>query len=140
MHSPEQLRELAERCEKASGPDRALMCAAYKAAYPEVSSGAWDAIDTWDAGYDRFCAMLDTGAHLDAAMSLVPEGHLWFAMNAGGLAATKPDLTCASALVTPFENVSDVDPVEAATPALALCAAALRARAAIAALTESPIP
>ena len=67
------LLELAERCERATGPDRVLMCSAFKAVFPEVADGAWDAIDAWDARYDRFCTMLDAGAHENAALMLVPE-------------------------------------------------------------------
>lgn len=74
MTSPAELRELAARAEAATGPDRELMCAAFKGAFPEVSSGAWDAIDAWDGAYDRFCAMLAVGAYESAALSLVPEG------------------------------------------------------------------
>lgn len=68
------LLALADKVEAASGPDRELMCAAYRAVFPEVSAGTWDAIDDWDARYDRFCAMLDVSAYIDAAATLVPEG------------------------------------------------------------------
>lgn len=62
--------ELAKRIEGLTGPDREVFCAAFRAVFPEVSAGAWDAIDAWDAKYDRFCAMLDIGADIDAAMTV----------------------------------------------------------------------
>lgn len=154
MNSPEQLRELASRVEQASGPDRALMCAAYKAAFPEVSSGTWGAIDAWDKGYDRFCAMLDAGAHLDAAMLLVPEG-LQLAIYTGWpLTAGFPEQPDGGWIITDdmprgcwVRTYGAEDPeMEGATrnvhgtgrtPALALCAAALKARASLASETAN---
>lgn len=115
----ERLLELAERCEAATGPDRELMCAAFKAVFPEVSSGAWGAIGAWDTRYDRFSAMLDVGASLDAAMTLVPEG---MSANLGN------DVQCWANI---WHDIPAYDglPFEgrAATLPLAICAAALRA-------------
>ena len=117
------LTELASRVEGLQGPDRALMCAAFKAIFPEVSTGAWGAIDEWDAAYDRFCAMLDVGAHESAAMTLVPEG-FWSEIGIRGNYGTA-DLSGHLRGETYSEFAT------AATPALALTAAALRALSSI---------
>lgn len=69
---------------------------------------------------------------LDAAMSLVPEGCGWLV----GYGRTRPDEPMGGAAITrkaATENISEANDIfaeaEAPTPALALCAAALRARA-----------
>lgn len=119
----DDLLKLAERCEAATGPDRGLMCAAFKAVFPEVSSGAWDAIDAWDARYDQFCTMLGDGAHVDAAMTLVPEPKSFVISHCGN--------TVAHVQIIGGDPCAD-DPEfvgRAATPALALCCAAFAASA-----------
>lgn len=100
-----ELLELAERCEKATGPDRHLNLAIANAIYgddlaPPGTSYAFT-------------------SSLDAAMTLVPEGQEW----AGGF----EDGAAFAHVHVPGEYA---ELIEAATPALALCAAALRARAA----------
>lgn len=113
--------ELAERCEKATGPDRELDLAIAKLpirphpvpAKATLGQGGL----AWSGAYGFKCA--EYTASLDAAMTLVPEGwnwqvgvgnHNWAAVYKGAPPSMR------------------VDPI-AATPALALCAAALRARA-----------
>lgn len=119
------LLALAEKAEQASGPDRELMCAAFRAINPEISSGAWDAIDAWDAAYDRFCGMLDAGAHESAAMTLVPEsadaGGERYSLEQWNENGVHPAHVRASAWVAGAARVY------AATPGLALTAACLRA-------------
>ena len=121
-----ELLLLAERVEAAEANSRELMCAAYKAVFPEVSSGAWDAIDAWDAGYDRFCGMLDAGAYESAALTIVPEG--WgYSLGSGWVVSAKPDVA-----FTFYRGHGRGVRIEfrgdAATPALALLAAICRAR------------
>lgn len=123
------LNTLASMVEAATGPDRALMCAAFKAAFPEVSAGAWDAIDTWDAAYDRFCAMLDVGAHESAAMTLVDSN--WFCRVGNDGEGADPSLYRADIGHSTPDQIIAFTRVTAATPALALTAASLRARAAM---------
>ena len=103
-----KLLELAERCEAAEGPDRGLdmlICTA-------LNTGR--RTDPRDPGPDRFTASID------AAMSLVPEG--WNR----SFTDDPDDLGCViGELWTRKRNAVG----HAATPALALTAACLRARA-----------
>jgi hypothetical protein len=100
MSDPATLLALADRCEQAAGPDRELDA---EIARFLVLTGAED-IARSRYGWSYFTASLD------AAVTLVPEGCGWMVM----------------------KNVAKVGrwPKRASTPALALCAAALRARAA----------
>jgi hypothetical protein len=122
------LLELAARCEKATGPDRELdqtIARCVNWCPSNVNPEAWARNEDlkprlWFS--DAF-GMPAYTASLDAAMTLVTEGHkLLLAQN------LKDDRWHAT--------VSHLDKSwfhctrEAATPALALCAAALRARAA----------
>lgn len=121
------LLELAERCEAATGPDRELdelIAAELAGAVREVQHGV--------SHYHRDGRWVSVGeikpytASLDAAMTLVPEWCVW------STGDWKANGHCASASVWPPE---DKRPegfhgiAQAATPALALCVAALRARA-----------
>lgn len=123
------LLELASKCEAAAGPDRRLdaeiACvtkfANRRPAEPNDFDGKY--------GYDAGNIKVETGflmsdrytASLDAAMTLVPEEALW---SVGHVGDTSPGRF--GATVMPFGPDKFG---EAATPALALCAAALRARA-----------
>lgn len=154
------LLELAAKAESSLGADRKLFCDAFRAVFPEVSAGALDAIDAWDEKYDRFCAMLDVGAWLDAAMTLLPKtainvslnqfGRGWnarfhdtakkmgdraaheqiermFPMGGNGYQiAGEPRVVLEKAIA---EHWLEFYCPCAATPALAVCAAALRAHA-----------
>lgn len=102
---------LAERVEKAQGPDRELDA--------EIAAATGTAVKRdWDADWaPHYCASLD------AAAALVPEGRDWWVRIYNG----KP-----RAAVEHHEPWSWADiACRAATPALALTAAALRARAAV---------
>lgn len=96
------LIELAERCEKAEGPDRELDLCIMR--YAENIGGAAENAKHYTAS-------------IDAALTLVPEG-LQFYLSRG-------DYATAATVGREQEWHAT-----AATPALALCAAALRARAA----------
>ncbi len=128
----QQLIELAERCEAATGPDRNLDGAIDRLFNKRPKHGDYDASENamWrvNNGYsgllerfdgfarDSFCAQEFT-ASLDAAMTLVPEGWDQRFENIDGSINWK------------LQRGSVVVSSNAATPALALTAAGLRARA-----------
>jgi hypothetical protein len=104
----EELLALAERVEKATGPDMKLDA--------EIFRDLGIVPDRGDVGYPHYRYT----ASLDAAMTLVPDrydAHLYCCGDGE-----------ASAIVTTRKTVGQPR-LFAATPALALCAAALRARA-----------
>ena len=118
MTDREKLIALAERCEKATGPSREL----------DLAVGSSLGVDSY--------YLKNWTASLDAAMTLVPEG--W---RMAALCEREPWFCRLE--TTDFDSVTwgkgsdwitDVvagqeTTAKAATPALALCAAALRARA-----------
>ena len=121
------LLELAARCEAATGPDREIDCRISL----ELSGIAYGDSDVAEmllyrdepTGYGRYRPADEHvpayTASLDAAMTLVPEGHVW-SVDAGGFAGVEPyNGDPGPSWSTKCGN----------TPALALCAAALRARA-----------
>jgi hypothetical protein len=71
-----------------------------------------------DALFLSFERLIEAGAYLDAAMTLVPEGWEWQLENTGG--------ETFGPFVAKFGQLRDV---EAKTLPLAICAAGLRARA-----------
>ncbi len=101
------LLELAERCEAATGPDREL----------DAQIGAAFHLKMLTYRADNWITNPPFTAFLDAAMTLVPEGAKVTTQSFGGPGPM--------ALVDPNERFTS-----AATLALALCAAALRAQAA----------
>ncbi len=109
---------LAERVEAATYNDVALFREAFCAVHgpkPERVPGGSDEWLTWLRLFTPFHALCDAGGFLDAAMTLVGERE-WTVQN------NKPK---------PMAIVAGIDRyVVAATPALALTAAALRAIAA----------
>ena len=110
------LNELAERCEKATGPDRELDAAIAKAlGLPHGRETGWSNSENGDYWVVDECAKPFT-ASLDAAMMLVPEGWEWSLENTGG--------ETFGPFVAKFGQLRDV---EAKTLPLAICAAALRA-------------
>jgi len=138
------LEELALACERATGPDRELdvriRCAIFApaGAYVEQSqiNGAWCVYEigfsgkprSWESrGLSQEQRLGSFTASLDAAMTLVPEGYWWTVGHVMGPQMLTRDLfwaTCHSREAQwPYERPT------AATPALALCAANLRARA-----------
>lgn len=124
--------ELAERCEKATGPDRELDLAIQVA----LSGKAWrwasgltfeqQTVITWDkygpgAAGNPVCTLDEFTASIDAAMMLVPEGSLWKC----GYSRHVPH----QAEVVDYEkHTGRYDGNSDHSRALALCAAALRAR------------
>lgn len=114
-----RLVELAELCEKASGPDRELYAMIYDAVYGGecLYDPKWE---TWiTPGGMNVPAFT---ASLDAALTLVPEGWDW--ASGSGQFGGHAFMRRVTSVGEPPAISSD-----AATPALALCAAALRARA-----------
>ena len=97
------LLKLAERCEAAEGPDREL----------DLDIMRW----AENIGGDPANARPYT-ASIDAALMLVPKRHTWtlYADGCAGVCPKRDD-----------DDLAD-GTIWAATPALALCAAALRAR------------
>ena len=115
----EQLIEIAERCEKATGPDREIDGRIH---FATVLAEPWpDDGMRLVAATEQFEDSRDTVARysssLDAAMTLVPEGCAFEVTTTG--------FSPGASVVRPGVN----EGAYAATPALALCAAALRARA-----------
>jgi hypothetical protein len=112
------LSELAERCEKATGPDEALDFA------------IWDAVGR-PAEYlvrDLKLDPPDYTCSLDAAWMLVPEG--WgVSLSTPGLFHGTPQARLKHPERNPFGE-GEAMRGSAATPALAICAGALRARTA----------
>jgi hypothetical protein len=108
------LLELAERCEKVEAPSYDLNVSIHRVvrAFPE----------DWPRAYAGASPTNYTGS-IDAAMTLVPEGLM--------VAAVKFSNGTGRSNIHDGKDVggSGID-VRAATPALALCAAALRASAA----------
>ena len=145
-HSRETLLALADRAEKATGPDRELdelISAAVEGAVREVQQDGRTAYHSLDGGTWVHIRVPQPGytASLDAAMSLVPEGWRWVLRQ-----ATADE--CNGAFFCRLESgdfksitwgkggeyitdvISGVDVFcWSATPALALVAAALRAHA-----------
>lgn len=129
MPDPQELEGLALRCEQASGADREL-----DAKIHVQATYAWPHVRLTDDSAPRYTASLD------AAMSLVPEGYEW-------IVRKDPQERTAFANIIRQDHRNIVDtydpedgcfkasdttgtyPARAATPALALTAAALRARA-----------
>jgi hypothetical protein len=132
------LLELAERCEAATGPDRELdvelAVVAGLIRDPEFERGYFYGagnncdyvLERGDYDHGNNAPELPSyTASLDAAMMLVPEGHIVAVTNCDpDLPA--PDFARASAIVA-LDPDSVVAPTVAKTMPLALCAAALRA-------------
>jgi hypothetical protein len=131
----ETLLQLADRCEKATGPDRELDTAiqlgrGYSLRQPEGSSRY--ATVRWHDERGNCISWLETAgdfpprytASLDAAMTLVLEGHTWSLFDGGWAGVERRGAT-----LDGDETIATATRC-GATPALALCAAALRARAA----------
>jgi hypothetical protein len=107
--------ELAARIERAEGPDRALDLEIARLQDAVVMRRNDD-----DTANEEYTHWRYTGS-LDAAMQLVPEGYNFSVDRIDGRGG---------AVVNPSSFSSTAAIADAATPALALCAAALRARSA----------
>lgn len=120
------LNELADRCERATGPDPALDEAIQAAITgAEIEWQDYKQANAYhrDGRWINIGSILAYTASLDAAMTLVPDGQDWY------VTAIRPlKGTFAGAVYRGIHP--KIDYAEAATPALALTAAALRARAA----------
>ncbi len=118
---PATLTALAARCEAAEGPSRELDEAIVQGVYPELDirrdgpDGLWRAYGS-TMGRDCILRVEDYTASLDAALTLVPARAMWAA------GVDEDGMGCAD---MPQHRML----VHARTPALALCAAALRALA-----------
>jgi len=118
------LLSLGERVEKAVGPDREL-----DAAIKEAVGHAWDYGADWGSRENYNPVAKAYTASIDAAMTLVPEG--WPSRQVG----TTDDGRGYAAVAGNDMHMMAEDPDEffaegdAATAALAMCAAALKARA-----------
>lgn len=126
------LVELAARCEQATGPDRELdKLIAETLALPHGPRSGWSNDENGDHWIVEECSALVT-ASLDAAMTLVPEGTLWKVDY--GIAWSDEEPASGGRNYRAGVGIGDV-PAQwhhgwsAATPALALTAACLRARA-----------
>ena len=111
------LLALEKRCEQAVGPDRKLDARIYI----WITGGSAADADYAATDPDVTCNPPRYTASLDAAVTLVPDGHEWLRKNE----------ICMTVYREPDdlkEWARHID-ARAATPALALCAAALRARA-----------
>ena len=119
---PNALLALAERAETLEHVDRHTLRYLFQDIAMELWGGArlsdWDAEQARHEIWHRFFTFLQAEAWLDAALTLVPEGFDWavFRTNGG---------------LTVHAWCGDCQDHFGATPALALCAAALRARASI---------
>ena len=103
--------ELIAALEAADGPSRDLMLEAFAAHYPDDGTA-----DYGDRLF-RFVAMLNAEAWESAALMLVPEGWHW-STNSGGTARI---------WVQGVYYAAEAENAAAATPALAICIAALKA-------------
>lgn len=141
-----ELEALADRVD-ASGPDVCLAKDIFRAIHPdkvphsvvlqgygwhEDSAGWW--LQTGEDQREPRKTIYPPNwlGSLDAALMLVPEGMIWMLTNSGLQHATKPDFSKASAVVDHWQSTSPMRESAAATPALALTAAALRSAAALA--------
>ena len=133
MADRETLLALAARVEQAQGPDREIELAIFRLLNPQYAGPEWkpyagglrhvnDGSDARTPPDPRTAAPRWT-ASLDAALTLVPEGWRWAVH--GGPWTRGPHATL---LAPTYVSKSD-QTADAATPALALIAAALRARA-----------
>lgn len=132
--TPADLIALAERAEKASGAEvEGILADAFAACFPKPEK-IWviDGVEwtpEYGARHERqwaFYGLLEAKGYIDAAMLLVPEGWGWRLWVPNSDSAEPPRVTI-------WSNGRAYAPTDstAATPALALTAAALRARAAM---------
>lgn len=117
------LLSLADRCERASGPDRHLDAEIARVLLPSEATGITRSRYGWSyrvfgpSGWDdEWLETLPFTASLNAAVTLVPEGWTWARYHNGAVECVSRDHSITKACAN--------------TSALALCAAALRAMAA----------
>lgn len=115
MTDRDVLLALALRCEAATGPDRELDI---RIGWEMDGEGYSDADVQYVVKNRHAAGVTPYTASIDAALSLVPEGWRWIADGDG-------NATCLPC----HQPGIPVEHIHAATPALAICAAALRALA-----------
>lgn len=137
------MSDLVARLEKATGPDRDIDELIAEAVGYKVCSETQAYGRSWNSpsGYFIGAAPKFTDS-LDAAVTLIPEGWAW-SVHVGGCYATgrllKPRAELAEAVETQFGPAVGIrSQIEAATPAIAICIAALKARAAQSAPHPNP--
>lgn len=131
-----EIVRLAERVEQGTGADREqikeLLWEAFRTVYgakpPRLPGGSAE-LDAHLRASNPFFRLIEAGAFLDAAMSLVPEEMEWKVFSWRNASKEYPRLASAKVYLGSI-NDPTIDVFTAATPALALTAAALRARAA----------
>ena len=111
MTDPTTLLALADRCEQAAVPDAGLDLAIWTSL---LDTPGFRPPSPWRTDYT---------ASLDAAVTLAPEGCDWHVQANPSVGA------CWASVGGPIKQRISSDVRKAATAALALCAAALRARA-----------
>jgi hypothetical protein len=125
------LLALAERCEQAAGPDKELDRDISRVLLPAAAGNITRSRYGWSyrvfgpSGWGDFewLENLPFTASLDAAVTLVPEGHEWLRKN--------PESMTVYRVPGDLKEWAQHIYGRGATDALALCAAALRARAAM---------
>ena len=131
--TPTELDALIARLEAASGPSRGL-----DALISYAVKGQWALMDGDEklARMDKFTAAVEScdeekiavadhfTASLDAALTLVPDGFHWSVYDTDGGTDANAQVEPPNFSTAPWNGTSK-------TPALALCIAALRARAAL---------
>lgn len=138
------MHDLAARCEAAEGPDRTLdveIAVALKIAprfdpsiyivpleYRPYDRSGWVAVDAVHPNGERHCCHAREvprySASVDAALTLIPDGMWWLI----GKGRTRPDEPLYGVQILDGERVVAEAETESSV-ALAICAAALRARA-----------
>ena len=117
------LHDLAARCESATGPDRELDRDIANA----VGVGSFFA-----SGNEAFAFTTS----IDAALTLVPDGWTFANLSQGDRGNWWCELR--KGFLTSYSSVAIGTQLNSTTPAFALCAAALRARAQIEGGTDDP--
>lgn len=133
MTDKQSLLALAASCEAASRLGEAsAIIAAHDAIFPEPPSNYQPRATPsfapeWSEWSTRMCAVrnfVQFGAHMDAALMLVPEGWCWTVNT-----FAEPIKSASAYLIAETNKMVRPERQYIATPALALCAASLRARA-----------
>jgi hypothetical protein len=134
------LMKLAKRCEAATGPDRELDADIWMASTPGHSrvsrtvkseKGLWPdyVIDETRDAFGRLIIVPHYSESLDAALTLVPEGWTFGNLSQSDSKGWWCELR--QGHLTSYDSVAFGNQLENASPALAVAAAALRARAGV---------
>lgn len=130
------LSELAGAVEGLEGPNYAIEVKIFKAIHPEYAGyvqGRGGLVHPCDGSDQRVLSDVRPGnytASIDAAMTLVPKGWGWLVSQPNAKAIASGLLKERTPVLGEVQyGIDHRHTVAAATPALTLCAAALRARA-----------